>query len=71
VARKQIELATCGLWQSMVKLWKFFWTWTDGIGGHFYVSESVVCEMVTFFSRADDEREHQTGYDATVRCTTN
>jgi hypothetical protein len=25
VARKQIELATCGLWQITLKLWKFFY----------------------------------------------
>jgi hypothetical protein len=52
VVRKQIELATCGLWQITVKLWKFFLTPTDGITGHLYVSQSVVCEMATVQERA-------------------
>jgi hypothetical protein len=47
VARKQIELATCGLQHITAKLWKFFLTSTDGISGHLYVSQSVVCEMAT------------------------
>jgi hypothetical protein len=47
VARKQIELATCGLLQITAKLWKFFLTPTDGISGHLYVSQSVDCEMAT------------------------
>jgi hypothetical protein len=51
VARKQIELATCGLRQIIVKLWKFYFAATDGIGGHFYVSQSVVCEMATMHER--------------------
>jgi hypothetical protein len=52
VARKQIELATCGLRQITVKLWKFFvLTPTDGISGHLYVSQSVVCEMATVQER--------------------
>jgi hypothetical protein len=46
VARKQIELAICGLRQITVKLWKFFLPPTDGISGHLYVSQSV-CEMAT------------------------
>jgi hypothetical protein len=48
VARKQLELATCGLRQIIVKFWKFFLTPMNGISGHLYVSQSV-CEMVTFF----------------------
>jgi hypothetical protein len=53
VARKQIELATCGLRQITVKLWKFlFLPPTDGISGHLYVSQSVVCEMTTVQERA-------------------
>jgi hypothetical protein len=48
VARKQIELATCGLRQIKAKIWKFFFvTLTDGISGHLCVSQSVVSEMVT------------------------
>jgi hypothetical protein len=30
-----------------------FFTPTDGLSGHLYVSQSVVCKMATF-SRADD-----------------
>jgi hypothetical protein len=52
VARKQIELATCGLRQITAKLWKFFLTPTDGISGHLYVSQSLVCEMATVQERA-------------------
>jgi hypothetical protein len=52
VVRKQIELATCGLRQITAKLWKFVLTPTYGISGHLYVSQSVVCEMVTVQERA-------------------
>jgi transposase len=52
VARKQIELATCRLRQITEKLWKFFLLPTDGISGHLYVSQSVVCEMATVQERA-------------------
>jgi hypothetical protein len=52
VARKQIELATCGLRQIIVKLWKCFLLPTDGIRSHLYVSHSVVCEMATVQERA-------------------
>jgi hypothetical protein len=52
VARKQIKLAICGLWQIIVKLWKFIFSSTDGISGHLYVSQSVVCEMATVQERA-------------------
>jgi hypothetical protein len=52
VARKQIELATCSLRQITAKLWKFFFTPTDGISGHLYVSQSVFCEMATVQERA-------------------
>jgi hypothetical protein len=34
VAHKEIELATWGLRQIIVKLWKFFLSPTDGISGH-------------------------------------
>jgi hypothetical protein len=47
VASKQIELATCSFRQITEKLWKFFLPPTDGITGHLYVSQSVVCEMGT------------------------
>jgi hypothetical protein len=50
VARKQIELATYILRQITAKL--FFSTPTDGISGHLYVSQSVVCEMATVQERA-------------------
>jgi hypothetical protein len=39
-------------WQIIVKLWKFFFPPTDGISGHLYVSQSVVCEMATVQVRA-------------------
>jgi hypothetical protein len=52
VARKRIELATWGLRQVTAKLWKFFLAPTDGINGHLYVSQSVVCEMGTVQERA-------------------
>jgi hypothetical protein len=52
VAHKQIELATCSLRQITVKLCKFFWPPTDGISGHLYVSQSVVCEMASVQERA-------------------
>jgi hypothetical protein len=51
VACKQIELATCDLQQITAKLWKFFFMPTDGISGHLYVSQSVVCEMATVQER--------------------
>jgi hypothetical protein len=38
--------------QITAKLWKFFLTPTDGISGHIYVSQSVVCEIVTVQERA-------------------
>jgi hypothetical protein len=52
VTRKQIEIATCSLRQITAKLWKFFLTPADGINGHLYVSQSVVCEMATVQERA-------------------
>jgi hypothetical protein len=52
VARKQIELATCDLRQITAKLWKFVFGATDGISGHLYVFQSVVCEMATVQERA-------------------
>jgi hypothetical protein len=42
----------CGLRQITAKLWKFFLTPADGISGHLYVSQSVVCEMATVQERA-------------------
>jgi hypothetical protein len=51
MVRKQIELATCGLWQFIVKLWTFFAA-TDGISGHPCVSQPVVCEVATVQERA-------------------
>jgi hypothetical protein len=51
VARKQTELATCGLRQIIEKLWNFFLP-TDAISGHLYFSQSVVCEMATVLERA-------------------
>jgi hypothetical protein len=56
VAHKQIELATRGLWQIIVKLWKFFFLSTDDISGHLYISQSVVYEMSTVHERALLER---------------
>jgi hypothetical protein len=40
VARKQIELATCGLWQITAKLWKFFYAdrWNERPSLRFSVS---------------------------------
>jgi hypothetical protein len=38
--------------QITAKLWKFFFMPTDGISGHLYVSQSVVCEMATVQERA-------------------
>jgi hypothetical protein len=51
VERKQIELATCGLRQIVVKLWKFLLL-IDSISGHLYVSLSVVCVMAIVQERA-------------------
>jgi hypothetical protein len=45
-------LKNCGAqtnYSETVEVFFFFLTWTDGIGGHLYVSQSVVCEMATFF----------------------
>jgi hypothetical protein len=50
VARKQIELATCGLRQITAKLWKFFFgaeRWNKRPSLHF----SVVCEIATVQER--------------------
>jgi hypothetical protein len=51
VARKQIELAICGLQQITVKLWKFFCHQQIGISGHLYVSQLVVCKIATVQER--------------------
>jgi hypothetical protein len=45
--QKLIELATCCLWQIIVKLWKFLLSPTYWHKRHLYVSESFVCEMAT------------------------
>jgi hypothetical protein len=52
VARNQIELATCGVRLTIVKLWKFLLLISDGISGHLYVTQSVICEMATMKERA-------------------
>jgi hypothetical protein len=54
---QKIELATCGLQQVIVKLWKFlnfffFCHQQIGISGHLYVSQSVVCETATMQEHA-------------------
>jgi hypothetical protein len=52
VARKTIKLVIYGLRQIIGKLLTFFQLPTDGISGHFYVSQSVVYEMATVQDRA-------------------
>jgi hypothetical protein len=51
MARKQIELATCGLRQTIGKLWKFSFATNRWHMQHIYVSQSVVCEMGTVQER--------------------
>jgi hypothetical protein len=49
VARKLIEASHMWIAADYGETLEVFFMWTDGISGHLYVSQSVVCEMATFF----------------------